>query len=52
MSGRPEATLIVMAEGAQLAEHDSPPAATLHVITGSVRLSTHDHETGSSIAVG
>ncbi|WP_435818356.1 hypothetical protein [Amycolatopsis keratiniphila] len=37
-------TLIALAEGAELAEHDSPPAATLHVITGSVRLSTHDHD--------
>lgn len=37
-------TLIALAEGAELAEHDSPPAATLHVVTGRVRLSTHDHD--------
>jgi quercetin dioxygenase-like cupin family protein len=38
------ATLIALAQGAEMAEHDSPPAATIHVITGSVRLHTHDHE--------
>ncbi|RSN24215.1 hypothetical protein DMC63_06615 [Streptomyces sp. WAC 05977] len=37
-------TLIALAEGAEPAEHDSPSAATLHVITGNVRLSTHDHD--------
>lgn len=37
-------TLIALAEGAELAEHDSPPAATLHVITGTVRLHTPDDE--------
>jgi quercetin dioxygenase-like cupin family protein len=37
-------TLIALTEGAELAEHDSPPAATLHVITGTVRLHTHDDE--------
>jgi quercetin dioxygenase-like cupin family protein len=37
-------TLIALAEGAELAEHESPPAATLHVVTGQVRLHTHDHE--------
>ncbi|MBP2472179.1 quercetin dioxygenase-like cupin family protein [Crossiella equi] len=36
------ATLIALAQGAELAEHDSPPAATLHVVTGQVRLHTHD----------
>jgi quercetin dioxygenase-like cupin family protein len=35
-------TLIALAEGAVLADHDSPPAATLYVVTGSVRLHTHD----------
>jgi len=34
-------TLIALAKGAELAEHDSPPAATLHVLTGTVRLHTH-----------
>ncbi|WP_033439144.1 hypothetical protein [Saccharothrix sp. NRRL B-16314] len=38
------ATLIALAEGADLAEHDAPPAATLHVLTGRVRLHTQDHE--------
>lgn len=38
------ATLIALAEGAELAEHDSPPAATLHVITGRVSLRTADRE--------
>jgi quercetin dioxygenase-like cupin family protein len=38
------ATLIALAEGAELAKHDAPPAATLYVITGRVRLHTHDHD--------
>jgi quercetin dioxygenase-like cupin family protein len=38
------ATLIALAEGAELAEHDSPPAATLYVISGRVRLHTHDQQ--------
>jgi quercetin dioxygenase-like cupin family protein len=38
------ATLIALAEGAELAEHDAPLAATLHVITGRVRLHTHDRD--------
>lgn len=38
------ATLIALAEGAELAEHDAPAAATLHVVTGRVRLHTHDDE--------
>ena len=33
-------TLIALAEGAELAEHDSPPAASLYVVTGRVRLHT------------
>ncbi|MFJ6674659.1 hypothetical protein ACIQMJ_26475 [Actinosynnema sp. NPDC091369] len=37
-------TLIALADGAALAEHDAPPAATLHVLTGRVRLHTHDDE--------
>jgi quercetin dioxygenase-like cupin family protein len=37
-------TLIALADGADLAEHDAPPAATLHVLTGKVRLHTHDDE--------
>jgi len=36
------ATLIAMVEGAELAEHDAPPAATLQVVTGRVRLHTRD----------
>lgn len=38
------ATLIALAEGAELAEHESPPAATLQVVAGRVRLHTADHE--------
>jgi quercetin dioxygenase-like cupin family protein len=38
------ATVIALAEGAQMAEHKAPPAATLHVIAGRVRLHTADHE--------
>jgi quercetin dioxygenase-like cupin family protein len=38
------ATVIALAEGAELAEHDSPPAATLQVLTGTVRLHTEDDE--------
>lgn len=37
-------TLIAMAGGAELAEHGSPPAATVQVLTGQVRLHTHDQE--------
>ena len=37
------ATLIALTEGAELAEHDAPPAATLHVLSGQVRLHTHAH---------
>ncbi|QFU89948.1 hypothetical protein [Amycolatopsis sp. YIM 10] len=38
------ATLIALAEGAELAEHDAPVAATLQVLTGQVRLHTHDRD--------
>ena len=38
------ATLIALAKGAELTEHAAPPAATLYVITGQVRLYTHDQE--------
>lgn len=38
------ATLIALAEGAELAEHGAPPAATLYVVVGRVRLHTHDEE--------
>jgi quercetin dioxygenase-like cupin family protein len=38
------ATVIALAEGARLADHDSPTAATLQVLTGRVRLHTDDHE--------
>lgn len=37
------ATVVALAEGAELAEHDAPPAATLYVVTGRVQLHTHDH---------
>jgi quercetin dioxygenase-like cupin family protein len=38
------ATLIAMLEGVDLAEHDAPPAATLQVVTGRVRLHTRDRD--------
>lgn len=38
------ATLIALAEGAELAEHDAPTAATLQVVAGRVRLYTGDRE--------
>ncbi|MDU0289872.1 hypothetical protein [Saccharothrix longispora] len=37
------ATLIALTDGAELAEHDAPPAATLQVLSGRVELHTHDH---------
>jgi quercetin dioxygenase-like cupin family protein len=37
-------TLIALADGAELAEHDAPAAATLQVLSGRVRLHTGDHE--------
>ncbi|MTD54616.1 hypothetical protein [Amycolatopsis pithecellobii] len=38
------ATVIALAAGAQVAEHDAPAAATLHVLTGRVRVHTDDRE--------
>jgi quercetin dioxygenase-like cupin family protein len=38
------ATLIAMAQDAEMSEHGAPTAATLHVLTGQVRLHTHDQE--------
>ena len=35
------AVVIALAEGAELSEHDSPPAATLHALTGELTLATH-----------
>jgi quercetin dioxygenase-like cupin family protein len=35
-------TLIALTLGAELAEHEAPPAATLQVISGQVRLHTED----------
>jgi quercetin dioxygenase-like cupin family protein len=32
------ATVIALTEGTELAEHDAPPAATLQVLSGTVRL--------------
>jgi quercetin dioxygenase-like cupin family protein len=37
-------TLIALVEGAELAEHDAPTAATLQVLTGRVRLHTNSRE--------
>lgn len=38
------ATLIALTAGNRLEEHESPPAATLQVLRGEVRLQTSDHE--------
>ena len=38
------ATMIALIEDAELAEHDSPPAATLQVLAGSVRLLSAQQE--------
>lgn len=38
------ATLIALAEGAELSEHDAPAGATLHTLTGRVRLHTRGNE--------
>jgi len=35
-------TLIALAAGRALDDHDSPPEATLHVLRGRVRLATSD----------
>lgn len=42
------AVLMALTEGAELGEHQSPPAATFHVVTGSARLYAAD---GSSWTV-
>jgi quercetin dioxygenase-like cupin family protein len=38
------AVVIALADGVEMAEHDSPPAATLHVVTGLVHLRVGDTE--------
>jgi quercetin dioxygenase-like cupin family protein len=38
------ATMIALAEGHELSEHDAPPAATLHVVRGRIRLRAGDRE--------
>ena len=38
------ATVIALVEDAELAEHDSPPAATLQVLAGSLRLISAQQE--------
>lgn len=38
------ATLIALAQDAEMAEHGSPTAGTLQVLEGQVRLHTHDEE--------
>jgi len=38
------ATAIALAEGAELGEHEAPPAATLQVIRGKVRLHWADQD--------
>ena len=43
MSGpRMRAVVMALASGAEMAEHESPPAATLHVLRGHVTLSGDD----------
>lgn len=43
MSGpRMRAVVMALAAGAEMAEHESPPAATLHVLRGHVTLSGDD----------
>jgi len=41
---RQRALLVALTAGAGLAEHASPPAASLHVLSGCFRLSSADHE--------
>jgi quercetin dioxygenase-like cupin family protein len=43
-NGSVRATVIALGSGAAIADHDSPAGATLQVLTGRVRLHTHDHE--------
>jgi quercetin dioxygenase-like cupin family protein len=38
------AVVIALADGAEMSEHDSPPAATLYVIRGQVTLRTGERE--------
>ena len=38
------ATVIALVGGAEMAEHDSPPAATLQVVSGEVRLISTQQE--------
>ncbi|MGO1506463.1 MAG: cupin domain-containing protein [Microbacterium sp.] len=48
-------TMLALLAGSHLAEHDSPPEATLHVLTGRVRLTGQDRtwelEPGDLIAI-
>lgn len=37
-------TVIALTTDAEMAEHDSPPAAVVHVISGRVRMHTNDEE--------
>lgn len=39
---RMRAVVVALASGSELAEHDAPPAATLQVLTGTVRLVAGD----------
>jgi quercetin dioxygenase-like cupin family protein len=41
---RMRAAVIALAAGAELAEHESPPAATLYVVTGRVTLRAGEQE--------
>ena len=48
-------TMLALLAGSHLAEHDSPPEATLHVLTGRVRLTgqnrTWELEPGDLVAI-
>lgn len=43
--GQLRQTLIALTAGAALHEHEAPPAATLHVLEGSARLTAGDQST-------
>lgn len=48
--GRLRQTLIALAAGSELAEHNAPPAASLYVLRGRVRLAAGDES--SELAAG
>ncbi|WP_066362721.1 hypothetical protein [Herbidospora mongoliensis] len=44
-------TLIALTADSELAEHEAPPAASLHVLTGSVVLDGTTHHSGALIPI-